>query len=246
MDDEPKKRYLAVKELFNRMSHEISSIVESYRIWRTLTFSRSIPETGQEQADKNAKLLSLYKDFFIPTEQSHLQTFIVGLMKFFDKNPQALSFAGLVKELEKNKDIFTPDLLKEMNPNLARFGSVKDDYVPVTQDTVDALEQLRTSHAPLISNLKNVRDKQFAHTDMKTIKGTFVPNEVEELIKGVQEMFNRLSNDFDLSATVWDHLEDESVRSTKFVMENLQRGEVARMEEIQKKWGSLGASQGEE
>ena len=78
--------------------------------------------------------------------------------------------------------------------------------------------------------------KQFAHTDMEPIKGTFVPNEVEALIVAVQEIFNKLSGNFDSSSTTWKHLKDESIRSTKFLFENLERGEAQRRKEFDKKW----------
>ena len=236
MDDNAKKKFIEVKELFNRMSHEISAVVESYHIWRTLTFSRSIPEVGKEQAEKNAALLSLYKDFFIPTEQSHLQTFVIGLMKFFDRNPQALSIAGLVRELEKNKSIFTADVVRSTFKDPMGYDPIKDDYEPITQEIKDKIEKLRKPHETLIANLKDIRDKQFAHTDMETIKGTFVPNEVEALIAAVQEIFNKLSGNFDSSSTIWNHLKDDSIRSTKFLFENLERGEAQRRKEIEERW----------
>ncbi|MDO8460336.1 MAG: hypothetical protein Q7S74_04460 [Nanoarchaeota archaeon] len=237
MNEKAKEKFLEIRDLFRRMSHEVCVVVESYYIWRTLTFARSIPEVGQEQAEKNAKLMALYKDFFIPTEQSHLQVFIIGLMKFFDKHPQALSIAALIKIIQENKGIFTADVLQLVYPDLAAIDAIKDDYSPITQDVVDHVEQLWEKHKGLIDSLKDVRDKQFAHTDTKTIKGTFVPNEVEALIEAVQEMFNKLSGCFDLSFTIWDHLKEDSVRSTQFMLENLERGEVLQMAEIKKKWG---------
>ncbi len=96
---EAKEKFLEIQSLFTRMSHEVVCIVvESYYIWRTLTLARSIPEIGEEKANKNAKLMNLYKEFFLSTENSHLQTFITGLMKFFDKDPRALSFNSLIKK----------------------------------------------------------------------------------------------------------------------------------------------------
>lgn len=232
-----KEKYLVVKELFRRMSHEMCVVVvESYYIWRTLTFSRSVPEVGQTKAEENAKLMNLYKDFFIPTEQSHLQTFIIGLMKFFDKDSRALSIQNLIKEIRDNEKIFTPEIMRMVHPNLEAMGAVTDDYTPIDQDTINQIEGIRQTHAALIENLRDIRDRQLAHTDMNTITSTFVPNEVEVLIKAVQEMFNKLSSKFDLSNTLFDHLRDSSIGDTQFVLENLKRGEVARLEEIEKKW----------
>lgn len=237
MNSEAKVKFKEVQKLFNRMSHElICVIVESYYIWRTLTFARSIPEVGKEEAEKVARQMSLYKEFLIPTEQSHLNMFIIGLMKFFDKNTRALSFANLIKQIKDNESTFTPDVLKSVHPHLEQLRVGVENYLPITEKDLEHFEALREKHKDLISNLKDIRDKQFAHTDMEVINKTFVPNQIEELIKDIQEMFNKLSNTFDRSATTWDHLGQDSIRSTKFLLENLERGEKVRLEEIKRKW----------
>jgi len=238
MDEKAKEKFLEIQELFKRMSfEEVCPIIESYYIWRTLTFRRSIPEVGKDNAEENAKLMSLHKEFFIPTEQSHLQLFIIGLVKFFDKDSKALSIGNLIKKIQENKNLITPELLKNVYPNLDKIGAIKDDYLPINQDVIDHFRQFQEKHENLISNLKNIRDKQFAHTDMNPIKTTFVPVEIEVLIKNVQEVFNKLSNSFDLSATSWNHLKEDSIRSTDFLLENLRRGEIERKKEIKRKWG---------
>ncbi len=210
----------------------------SYRILlylECLEFARSIPEVGQERAEKNAKLMDLYKDFFIPTERSHLYTFIIGLIKFFDKDPSSLSIKGLINEIKKNKDIFTVDILKDIYPHLKEVEVT--DYSSIKQITIDYIEQIFKKHEDLIYNLKDIRNKVFAHTDMKTIKSTFVPNEIENLIQDIQEIFNRLSGDFDLSETTFSHIKNESVSNTRFLLESLERGEMQRQEDFRKKYG---------
>lgn len=233
-----KEKFLEIQNIFKRMSFELMCpVLESYYIWRTLTFARSITEVGQERADKNARLMSLYKDFFVPSEQSHLQTFIIGLMKFFDKDSRALSIKNLIEVIKENKSILTFDVLREVNPTAVEMGFINEDYSPIKEATISYIEQVRTKHEKLILNLKDIRDKQFAHTDMVAIKGTFVPNEIENLIKNIQEIINKLSSDFDSSVTIWDHIKEEAVRDTRFLLENLERGEVKRQEDIRKKYG---------
>lgn len=237
MSEDAKQKFIETQNLFKRMSHElICVIVESYYIWRTLTFARSIPEVGKEKAEKMAKQMSLYKDFLVPTEQSHLNTFVIGLMKFFDKNTRALSFANLIKQIKENEDTFTPEVLKSVYPHLEQISADVEDYLPITEKDIEHFEALKEKHKDLISNLKDIRDKQFAHTDMEVINKTFVPNEIEGLIKDIQEMFNKLSRTFDRSSTIWDRMEKDSIRGTEFLLENLERGEIVRLEEIKKKW----------
>jgi len=238
MDETTEEKFLYIKALFIRMSHEeMCVVVESYYIWRTLTFARSIPEVGKEKAENNAKLVNLYKEFFIPTEQSHLQTFILGLMKFFDKDSRALSINALIKQIEENKDVFTSEILESIHPHLKEIGAITQNYLPISQESIDYFEKLYEKHKNLINNLKDIRDKQFAHTDMQAIEGTFVPNEIEELIEDLQEMFNKLSHSFDISSTIWNYLKEDSIRSTRLLLENLERGEIQRLVEIKRKWG---------
>jgi hypothetical protein len=231
------EKFIEIKTLFQRMSFEvICVVVESYNIWRTLTFSRSVPEVGQEKADKTAKQMSLYTDFFMPTEQSHLHTFTLGLMKLFDRNPRALSFANLIRKIEVSKAVLTEEVLFSVHPQLQGLRDISDTYEPITQANIDHFAELQEKYADLISNLKDIRDKQFAHTDMKVNNGTFVPNEIEDLIKAVQEMYNKLSNSFERSSTMWDYMGRDAKQKTEFLLENLERGEIQRLKEIEEKW----------
>ncbi len=181
--------------------------------------------------------MSIFKDFLIPTEQSHLQTFIIGLLKFFDKDTRALSFANLIKQIKENEGVFTPDILKSVYPHLDQIGLLNNDYLPIKQEDINYFEGLIEKHKELISSLKDIRDKQFAHTDMEVINKTFVPNEVEELINDIQDMFNKLSNSFDRSSTSWDYMKTDSINGTKFLLDSLEQSEIQRKKEIRDKWG---------
>lgn len=235
MEDEAKKKFLETKRLFKRLSDEMCLVVESYYIWVTLTFARAIPEVGEEEARKNAHIMSIHKDFFIPTEESHLRTFVIGLMKFFDKDPRALSLDALIREIEQNKEAFTPEVLRQVYPELANIGAIEDDYLPIDQDVKDEIQKLKAQYESVVTILKDMRDKKFAHSDVEVIKGEFVPLEVEKFIVVVQEMFNKLSGKFDLSSTVFDHLKEDSIRNTKQILIDLRDSEERRRGEFQKK-----------
>jgi hypothetical protein len=226
--DDAERKYEEIKDLFKRMSNEMCEVVEFYYIWNTLTFSRSIPEVGKKSAEKNAEIITLYKDFFVPIEQSLLKTFIIGLVKFFDNDSRALSIANLKREIKKNKEIFTKELFEKTHPNLVKLGLIRETYQPISEETIQYIQKIKKKHKKLIGILKKIRTKQFAHTDMAVIENKdsiFVPNEVKQLINDVQEILNKLSVDFDDSSTVWDFLKDESINTTKFLLENLKKHE---------------------
>jgi hypothetical protein len=236
MTKTPEEIFSEIQVLFRRLSHEVCSVIESYYIWRTLTFSRSIPEMGQEEADKNAELMTICKEFFMPTERAHLHFFVIGLMKFFDRKPPALSFVTLMDEIKKHADIFTPEVFRNVHPKLHQLGAIEEDYLPIRQEVIDDFQQLEINYEKQVGVLKTARDKQFAHTDFLTVDLTFIPLEVEALIEAITEMFNKLSNCFELSSTTFDHLKEDAIRSTQLLLENFKRGEKVRMEEIHKSY----------
>ena len=51
---------------------------------------------------------------------------------------------------------------------------------------------------------------------------------------GVQEILNLLSKYYDRSFTIWDHIERNVTSSLEWVVDNLERGEKVRLDEIYK------------
>lgn len=231
-----KEKFQEIQCLFKRLSSEMCKVVESYHIWATLVFSRSILEVGKEKAEKNAKIMAQYKDFFVTTERNHMHAFIIGISKFFDSDPRALSIQQLIQKIKESEDIITADIFKDIYPERFFPEDFKDGYKPIHDEDLKHINELRKKHELVIKNLKTIRDKQSAHTDIKVIRITFIPNEVAELIGVIQEMFNKLSGRFESATTIWNHLKDDAVSNTEFLLENLKRGEEQRMKEIKEKW----------
>lgn len=236
-----KMKYEEIRNLFKRLSDEMCKVVESYYIWETLVFSRAIPEVGKEVAEKNAKTMTIYKDFFVTTEHNHMEAFILGISKFFDRDSRALSIQQLIGKIKESQDLITADFFKEHFPDRLFPEDFKDGYKPIHDEDIKFINGLREKHDALIGILKIIRDKQIAHTDIEIIENketvrSFVPKEVIELIEAIQQMFNKLSSRFESSTTVWDHMKRDSVGQTKYLLENLERGENAMREEFSKEY----------
>jgi len=212
-------------------------LVEAFHAWRSLVFSRSIPEMGEERANKNAAILRHHNDFFQTVEYSLLNTVILGTSKFYDRHPKALSIDVLIQKLREYKDDITADLLEQIRPGTVFFSEEeRADFVAFKEEDALEVEALRQKNEAVIKNLKDIRDKSVAHTDIIPIKGSIIPNEVEQLINDTQEIFNKLSR-FERSATMWDHLGDNAKSDVTFILENLERGEAERQREIDERWG---------
>jgi len=230
-----KGKFQEIQRLFKRLSDEMCKVVESYYIWETLVFLRSIPEIGKEKAEKNAATMNLYNDFFITTEYNHMQAFTIGIAKFFDRDSRALSIRRLIQEIKESQDIITADLLMEIYPDRFYAEDFKDGYKPLHEEDLKLIIEFENRNELITSTLKTIRDKQFSHTDIEVIQKSFIPKEVVGLIGEIQEMLNKLSSRFDRSETSWEMLKDESIRKTCFLLENLERGEAQRKEEVWKK-----------
>lgn len=233
----PEEKFNELKTLFKRLSDEMCLLVEAFYGWRALVFSRSIIEVGEEQANKNVAIMRHHSDFFQVTEQGLLNTLILGISKFYDKHPKALSIDVLIKKLREYSSDITADLLEKIRPGTVFFSDEeRASFVAFKEEDATEIEALRQKNESVIKSLKDIRDKTVAHTDIIPIKGSFIPNEVEQLIKDTQEIFNKLSR-FDRSTTMWEHLGDHIKNDITFILENLERGEKVRQEEIDEKWG---------
>ena len=232
-----KEKFQEIQKLFKRLSDNMGRVVESYYIWETLVFSKSISEVGKEKAEKNVAIMTPYKDFFFTTEYNHMDGFIIGISKFFDRDSRALSIQQLIQKIKESEDIITADILAEFYPSCCFSEDFKSGYKPIHDDDLKYIEEIRKKHESVIDTLRTIRNKHSVHMDMEVIKVSFIPKEVAELVEAIQEMFNKLSGRFASSATNWNQLKDEAINQTKFLLENLEKGETQRMKEIKEKWG---------
>ena len=233
MNQQAVKKFKEIKSLFELLSDEMCLVVESYYIWRALTFAVSIPEVGEEKANRNVLILSRYNDFFTATKYSHFQTFVIGSYKFFDTTSDSLNLNRLIKEINKYQYAFKPEVVRTALPELGKRGFVPDDYKPIDDATLEKIKYLKSKHEEIRSILEDLRHN-VAHIALRSKTETqknFIPAEVEEFISAIQEMFNTLSGKFDLSSTHWGHLQDAATHTTNYLLDDLERGEQKRMEE---------------
>lgn len=233
----PQDKFNEVQGLFKRLSDEMCSVVEAFYLWRALIFSRSTKMVDEEQANRNAKLLTMYKYFFSQAEASLLSTFIIGISKFYDSDPRSLTLQTLIEKLRNYQNDINADILLGLFPNRFNEEEIRKEYKPFDESDVKEIEELRKKNEKVIGDLKTIRNKQRAHTNLEAFSGTLIPNEVEELIKATQKMFNKLQERFGRATTMWDHFQEYAERDVRYLLENIARGEEKRQEDFKKKYG---------
>jgi len=234
-----KEKFQEILKLQKRLSDMMSNAVQSYYIWKTLALSLSIPVVGKEEAEKNAYIMNKYKNFFVQTEENHLHSFIIGLSKFFDKDIRSLTIANLINTIKENKDLFTAETLMEIYPNRYPEIDPLTDYSPLEDDDIVEIEKLKSKHQIILKVLKDIRNKQSAHTDLETTGMKFKFKEIEDIINVIQKMLNKISYRFDRSTTNWDHLRDQAINDTEFLLEDLKKADEVRKNEIKNRYSSI-------
>ena len=153
--------------------------------------------------------MNLQKNFFHTAIKGAFYCFVIDLLIFFDKQTPALSVDKVVKLLD------------------------------LSSSDEEKIEGIRKSQEDNISKLKNIRDKDIAHFDIKVDRSktnTIIYQETEDLFKAVQDIFNILSLNIDRSLWIWDHIENEVKREMEWLFKNLKAGEIKRIEDINEKW----------
>lgn len=123
---------------------------------------------------------------------------------------------------------------------LHSFDSRTDSFSLYVVDKV-LTEKFVLENEKIINALKSVRNKIFAHRDIsinqETSKNYTIPsmNDLDQFFNNLIEFYNSLTLIVDDSSTVFNNAY-EIKKEIEFLFMNIQRGERARIEEINIKW----------
>jgi RNAse (barnase) inhibitor barstar len=200
------------KKTFNIVRNRMFSALNSFYIWKKIEQSMNIHEEGgSELAQENVdQIINKYRSFFHQIRICSYKTFIVDLAIFFDSEgyEETLSLGKVIKLLE-NKGVDLIKLRKE-------------------------IDVIKKPHGKLIALIMKLRNQDVAHQALEPEQHILNYEEIENLFKAVQDIFNIITKFYDDSVTAWDHIEDEVRSDIDWIYDNLKRGEKVRLEEIHK------------
>ena len=196
-------------------SSRMLSAFGAYSMWKWMNQAININNSGgKKEADRNVEIFNTYTMVFGQLIKSTYKSFVADLSIFFDKNYE---------------DTFTID-------NLLVLG--KDRFSP--QDIIELktkIAEIKKSHGKNISFLNELRNADVAHQEMDSKSRHLEYINIENLFKAAQEILNLISNKYNNSIHWWDHVEKEMGHQMKWLVDNLERGESVRLEEIRKEYG---------
>lgn len=198
------------KKLFEITTKRMFTALESFYVWKKMNMMMNINEEGQEKSERNVEILKKYWDFFDAVLNSTYKSFVIDLSIFFD--PEKYDGTFSLKKLtnvikEKIADTEYNELIREINA-------------------------IKKRHGIKISFILELRNAEVSHQEIESRRRLIVYKEIEELFVGVQEILNLLRKHYDGSFTIWDHFERNVTGSLEWVIDNLERGEKVRLDEI--------------
>ncbi len=215
--DNQRVRPEKVENLFRITTDRMFAAVESFSLWKKINMMRNANEVGKDQAERNVGIFNKNWDVFHTILSSTYKSFVIDLSIFFDS--------------EKFEDTFS---LKKL------INVVKEK---VTDEEFDKLikeiDELKKKHGVRIAFILELRNTTVSHQEIDRKSRLIIYKEIDELFKCVQEILNLLSKYYDESITIWDHIEKNVSGGLEFIIDNLERGEQVRLDEIKKKYGTF-------
>lgn len=203
--------------LYDRATSRMHSALSAYHIWKWMEIAINLNQPGgKERTNRNLAIMNRHIAFFAQLKDSMYKTFVADLWIFFDKDGY--------------DDTFSLDKL---------IGATKDK---LTQAQIDQMysdiERIKREHGVSISLVQELRNAHVAHQEINAQSRYLNYARIENLFAAVQEITNLISTAHSKSVHWWGHLENEVDRQMNWIFDNLERGESARLKEIDEKYGT--------
>lgn len=206
------------KELFEVARSRMFTAVNAYYVWKSLSNSFNVNSKGQAEAEKNVGIINKYPNFFQQTLSSVYKSFVADLSIFFDSDNKYEETFSVSKMVDSLHETLSESEIEELKTNI---------------------REIKSRHGVTIALLLELRNADVAHQEIETRSRTVEYKKIEELFNAVSEILNLTSRHIDNSSWIWDHLEYDVENDIRIILANLERGERARLQEIEEKYKDL-------
>ena len=147
-------------------------------------------------------ILNRHRGFLIPVRNALYDTMMMGFAKVFDRDRRTMSLVNLMHEA------------KDSTVDLVPHVSISD---------IQAMDSQLSQHEHVLTIIKNLRDQRLAHNDANP-RPLRPPKkgEIDNLIKTLEGVFNKLSSGHDKSIYDWSFQQNRSVMDTAEVIRILR------------------------
>ncbi|KKP93280.1 MAG: hypothetical protein UR98_C0007G0012 [Parcubacteria group bacterium GW2011_GWA1_36_12] len=218
-----------VKAMHRRYFHALSA----FYVYEGLNEVIASNVIGQSLAEKNVKVISDFRNFFMPAKEALRVYFFLELAKMFDSSDQSLHINKILNITESNLKNLTVDAFKEYNENRVFTEELTAGYRGMDYGDVLLLKKMVDENKDILDKLNDYRDKWLAHDDIKKPEVPAITGEeVKKLFAVLEKILNSITGKLNSESWAYSMVEDESKYQTKLVIDHLRRFEPYRLKEI--------------
>lgn len=196
------------------VTNRMLSALSAYHIWKWLKQAININNEGGEVVVKrHLEIINRHNAVFLQIMVSTYKSFVADLSIFFDSN--SYETFSLKKFIKAAKD-----------------GNSDIEFEGIEQKIINIKRERNIT----ISFLNELRNADVAHQELESKARSIVFEEIEDLFLAVQEIINLISSEYNKSTSAWFHIEKEIDRQMEWIFNNLERGELIRLEEINNRY----------
>jgi hypothetical protein len=113
---------------FDRLVFRMNCAYGCFVMWKYIKKSFSIPEVGEQEAERRAEIMNAYGGIFTGVQYATENTFITDLHKLFDKSNSNLKLKTLVDKLPESDKKRAEILLKPLEKEIERVKELRHNF----------------------------------------------------------------------------------------------------------------------
>ena len=193
-------------------------------------------KVGKKKAEKNVKIFSKFKYFFLTTKEAARCYFLIELAKFFDTHKKSLTVYKVIQYAEKNISKLTKQDFLDYHRGRQILPELFADYKQLSKSDLTKIKKRLGRNKQIINKLIAYRNKHLAHNDVEKIKVKITVRETRALLDIVKDVIGLLYSKLDFSVNTCINFEREPVVEMDRLIEGLIEHEQHRLKEIRKKY----------
>jgi hypothetical protein len=217
-----------LKERIERLRKIHLKAIASFNAFEQLQEFRAPNLIGKELAQKHAEAVGTYKGFFNTAENALNTELHISVAKLFDSHRDALHIEKLVNYAEQNQDAISASQQAGLNEDTEYSNELAKVYAGLNHDDLLKIKIDLDAAKDKIARLKEVRDKQVAHEDIKKPELKYLTyEEFVELIELSEKILNLVSHKVYSDVAYFVPYKEQVVEDSKSLLRL-----VAKSEEI--------------
>lgn len=219
--------FKTLKERVERLRKIHLKAIGSFNVFEQLQEFRAPNLIGNELAHKHAEAIGVYKGFFNTAEHALNTEMHIAVAKLYDSHKDALHIEKLVNYAEQNQSELTASQKAELDEDSTYSSELATVYEGLNRDDLLAIKTDLEAAKDKIERLKEVRDKEVAHINIKKpAKLKYLTyQEFVELIELSDKILNLVSQKLYSDVAYFVPYKEQVVEDTKSLLRLIAKSE---------------------